>query len=121
MNKKEKIALIGYFDENVIFVNTDDECSVPHVHIEDGSDIDTCVRLETNEYCNEHSYLLYLMPPKMCKMFNDFMHQPCPSPKYRNNYEFAVEMWNMNNPQSYVQIKEDENGNIIMPNYSKIN
>ena len=29
-------------------------------------------------------------------------------------------MWNANNSNSYVQITEDENGDIIMPNYDFI-
>ena len=33
---------------------------------------------------------------------------------------FAVEMWNANNSDSYVQIRENELGEIIMPDYSII-
>ena len=48
------------------------------------------------------------------------MRQPCRSPKFRNNYEFAVEMWNANNSESYVQIREDKDGNLLQPDYKMI-
>lgn len=60
------------------------------------------------------------MNAKMCRAFAEFMEQPCRSPRYKNNYELAVEMWNLNNSDTYIQIKEDSNGNVIMPNYRKI-
>ena len=48
------------------------------------------------------------------------MRQPSRNVHYRNNYEHAVNLWNDNNFDSYIQIKEDEEGNIIMPNYTHI-
>jgi hypothetical protein len=32
----------------------------------------------------------------------------------------AINLWNDNNSESYIQIKEDENGNIIVPDYTQL-
>ena len=37
-------------------------------------------------------------------MFNNFMHQPSRNIHYRNNYEYAVNLWNDNNSDSYIYI-----------------
>ena len=124
MNSLDEMARVGIMDNIFdIIVYTDDKGYIPHVHIIDtatrGEDFDCCVQLERNQYFT-HGRHQDEFNSKQCKLFNEFMLQPCRSPKYRNNYEFAVEMWNVNNSESYVQIKEDENGNIIQPDYSTI-
>ena len=48
------------------------------------------------------------------------MRQPSRNVHYRNNYEHAVNLWNDNNSEAYIQIKEDEDGNIIMSDYKHI-
>lgn len=120
----DEMARVGVMGNTLdVVVYTDDMGYVPHVHIIDtatrGCDFDCCVQLEHNQYFT-HGTHQDTFNSRMCKQFNDFMHQPCRSPKYRNNYEFAVEMWNANNSNSYVQIQEDNEGNIIQPNYSTI-
>ena len=129
INEREKMRLdemarVGIMLNNLdVVVYTDDKGYIPHVHILDrdtnGRDFDCCVRLETNRYFS-HGKHLDTFNAKQCTEFNDFMKQPCRSLKYRNNYEFAVEMWNANNSDSYVQIRENELGEIIMPDYSII-
>lgn len=120
----DEMARVGVMN-NVfdVIVYTDDMGYIPHVHIIDnatrGEDFDCCVQLKTNQYFS-HGNHQDIFNSKQCKLFDDFMKQPCRSPKYRNNYEFAVEMWNANNSDSYIQIIEDENGDIIQPNYSVI-
>ena len=92
----DEMARVGVMLNNLdVVVYTDDKGYVPHVHLDTFNN-------------------------KQCREFNDFMKQPCRSPKYRNNYEFAVDMWNLNNSDSYVQIREDKDGNMIMPDYSTI-
>lgn len=122
-----EMARVGFLDNKAkyeVYVRTNDAGFIPHVHIWDsatcGEEFDCCVKLETNEYFF-HGHHTDRMNSKMCKAFAEFMEQPCRSPKYKNNYELAVEMWNLNNSDTYVQIKEDSNGNIIMPNYRNIN
>lgn len=118
-----EIARVGYMEHNQyeIYIHTDDQGIIPHFHVRDastmGSQFETCVKLDTNEYFLHGKYKNKLNH-KDEKMLYDFMKQPCRSPKYKNNYEFAVEMWNLNNASSYVQVKEDENGNVIIPNYA---
>ena len=120
----DEMARVGVMENTYdVIVYTDDMGYIPHVHIIDtstrGKEFDCCVKLETNEYF-VHGKHLDTFNSKQCKLFDNFMKQPCRSPKYRNNYEFAVEMWNANNSNSYVQIIEDELGNIIQPDYSTI-
>lgn len=122
-----EMARVGFLDNKAkyeVYVRTNDAGFIPHVHIWDsatcGEEFDCCVKLETNEYFF-HGHHTDRMNSKMCKAFAEFMEQPCRSPKYKNNYELAVEMWNLNNSDTYDQIKEDSNGNIIMPNYRNIN
>lgn len=128
----ENIARIGYMGKNdkyEIYVCTDDEHCKPHFHIRDvltkGVNIEVCVCLERGTYLfhkrkgyNTSRY--DILDHVERKMLLEFMKQPCRSPKYRNNYEFAVEMWNLNNSDTYVQIRENELGEIIMPDYSTI-
>lgn len=121
-----EMARVGFMDnkaEYEVYVRTSDPGFIPHVHIWDsathGQDFDCCIKLETNEYF-PHGHHTSKMNGAMRKAFANFMEQPCRSPKYKNNYELAVEMWNLNNSSAYVQIREDENGNIIMPDYRTI-
>lgn len=120
----DEMARVGFLgNEYDVLVHTDDRGFIPHVHVIDrntnGRDFDCCIQLETNRYFT-HGRHVDELNSKGCKMFNDFMNQPCRSPKYSNNYEFAVEMWNTNNSSSYVQVKEDEDGNVIVPDYRTI-
>ena len=84
-----------------------------------GQEFDTCVMLETNKYFLHNGHV-DKMNSKMCKAFDDFMRQPSRNVHYRNNYEHAVNLWNDNNSEAYIQIKEDEDGNIIMSDYKHI-
>lgn len=121
LNEMARVGIMNNIYDVIVY--TDDRGYIPHVHIIDrttkGEEFNCCVRLEANRYFKHGSHQDEFNSSQ-CKLFNDFMHQPCRSPKYRNNYEFAVEMWNANNSNSYVQITEDENGDIIMPNYDFI-
>lgn len=123
LDEMARVGFIGKKAEFEVYIRTNDSGYIPHVHIWDsatnGDEFDCCVKLETNEYF-PHGHHIDKMNKKMCKAFNDFMRQPCRSPKYKNNYELAVEMWNLNNSSSYVQITEDEEGNTIIPNYDTI-
>ena len=118
------VARVGIFDNNYdILVCTDDTGYIPHVHIIDrgtkGNEFDCCVQLGTNAYFS-HGKHKDVMPTKMRQDFYNFMCQPSRNVHYRNNYEAAVNLWNDNNSSSYVQIKEDKNGNIIVPDYRTI-
>lgn len=121
LNEMARVGIMNNVYDVIVY--TDDRGYIPHVHIIDrttkGEEFNCCVRLEVNRYFKHGSHQDEFNS-RQCKLFNDFMHQPCRSPKYRNNYEFAVEMWNANNSNSHVQITEDENGDIIMPNYDII-
>lgn len=118
------VARVGFIGEDFdVIIYTDDVEIIPHIHIIDrgtgGKEFNSCVMLERSQYFT-HGVHTDVFNSKQMKDFNEFMNQPCRSPKYRNNYEFAVEMWNANNSSSYVQIAEDKNGNVIVPDYTDI-
>lgn len=120
LNEMARVGFMGNFD---VIVNTDDMGYIPHVHVVDkatrGGQFDTCIRLDTNAYFL-HGGHKDTLNSKQRKMFNDFMHQPSRNVHYRNNYEQAVNLWNDNNSDSYIQIEEDSYGNIIIPDYREI-
>ena len=120
----DEMARVSKFLDNYdIVIRTDDPGYIPHVHIIDlptrGRDFDCCVQLETNKYF-QHGTHQDIMPAKWCKEFYDIMCQPHRNIHVRNVYEYAVNLWNDNNSSSYVQIKEDANGNVIVPDYRHI-
>jgi hypothetical protein len=53
----------------------------------------------------------------MAKQFADFMESTPQNPRYQNNYELSVDMWNLNNSIEEVVPQYDSNGRIIMPDY----
>lgn len=119
-----EMARVGILDNKYdVLVYTDDMGLIPHIHIIDkgtnGQEFNCCVQLETNKYF-QHGIHQDVLNSKGRKLLNDFMRQPCRNPKFKNNYEFAVDMWNANNSSTYVQIREDSQGNIIMPDYTEI-
>jgi hypothetical protein len=119
----EDISRIGKFGNCTAVVYTDDPSYIPHIHVIDsnsyGNDLDVCIRLDKPEYFayGKHQDTFN---SNQKKIFNDFMHEPSRNIHYRNNYEMAINLWNDNNSESYIQIKEDENGNIIVPDYTQL-
>lgn len=117
LNEMARVGLLGEYD---IVVHTDDRGFVPHFHIIDkatrGFEFDCCVKLETNEYFIHGGHDDVLDRNDRNRLYA-FMLEPHRNVHYRNNYEYAVNLWNDNNSSSYVQIKEDEEGNIIVPDY----
>lgn len=120
----DEMARVSKFSDNFdIVVLTDDHGYVPHVHIIDlptrGREFDCCVQLGTNRYF-QHGEHQDTMNTKMRKAFNKLMREPHRNVHYRNVYEYAVNLWNDNNSNSYVQIEEDDEGNVIVPDYTNI-
>ena len=118
-------ARIGFFGDKYEFeayVVTDDVCQIPHFHVRDALQmgiLDAPVRLDANQYI-QYGESTDKLQDYTLSLLADFMAQPCRSPHFINNYEFAVVMWNMNN-ETQLQIKIDKDGNIIIPEYSKTN
>ena len=119
------IARIGFFGDRYDFeayVVTDDVCQIPHFHVRDAlqmSILDAPVRLDANQYI-QHGNSTDVLGDYTLSLLADFMAQPCRSPRYQNNFEFAVFMWNLNN-ETQLQTGIDKDGNIIIPEYSKTN
>lgn len=118
-----EMARVGFMDNMDVVIYTDDPGYIPHVHVIDlgtrGYDFDACVMLEDNRYFT-HGKHTDVFNSKQRKCFNDFMHEPCRLPQFRNNYELAVSMWNLNNSDSYVIPKTNREGETIIPNYTTI-
>lgn len=113
---EKEIARIGYIDRFEIYICTDDEERIPHVHIKDGKR-NISIKLERNEYIF-HNGGKDKLSEDDCILFNRFMISPCKNKRYSTNYEYAVEMWNSNN--SNILIEFNSSGGIIIPNYNKI-
>ena len=119
------IARIGFFGDRYDFeayVVTDDVCQIPHFHVRDVLQmgiLDAPVRLDANQYIH-HGNSTDVLRDYTLSLLADFMSQPCRSPRYQNNFEFAVSMWNLNN-ETQLQTGIDKDGNIIIPEYSKTN
>ena len=116
---------IGFFGDKYEFeayVVTDDVCQIPHFHVRDALQmgiLDAPVRLDANQYI-QYGESTDKLQDYTLSLLADFMAQPCRSPHFINNYEFAVVMWNMNN-ETQLQIKIDKDGNVIIPDYNKTN
>lgn len=124
-HERANIARIGFFGnwQYEVFVVTDDEIQIPHFHI----------RVLGNEVAVNFSENVYLphdgkldgnhFPDKMredlAKGLADFMAQPCRSPKFESNYEFAACMWNMQNDVQF-KCDTDSKGNIVIPDYAHL-
>ena len=117
----DEMARVGFINgQYEVYVWTDDAGYIPHVHVRDantkGKEFETCVMLEDNQYFLHGSYT-DTMNSAMRKAFYNFMKSPCKNLKYQNNYELAVEMWNLNNSNKDVTPQYDEYGHIIVPDY----
>ena len=118
-------ARIGFFGDKYEFeayVVTDDVCQIPHFHVRDALQmgiLNAPVRLDANQYI-QHGESMDELQNYTLSLLADFMSQPCRSPRFISNYEFAVTMWNMNN-ETQLQIKIDKDGKVIIPEYNMTN
>ena len=119
---KARIGFFGHRYEFEVYVVTDDEGQVPHIHIRDSTNLinglNTSVELYAARYLF-HNGSNDRMEISVCEALEDFMNEPCRHPQFVNNYEFAVTMWECNN-STQCSIKLDENNKIVVPNYKNI-
>lgn len=120
----DEMARIGFIGGNLeVYVWTDDAGRIPHVHVRDsnsqGQEFETCVRLDRPEYFL-HGRYANKMNHRQKKAFADFMRAKPTKAHYDTNYEFAVEMWNVNNSDVDVMKRYDQNGNVHIPDYEKL-
>lgn len=120
----DEMARVAEFGDHYdILVYMDDMGKIPHVHVVDkatrGMDFDCCVQLLRPQYF-QHGHHIDTMPTRMCKEFNNIMHQPHRNPRFQNVYEYAADLWNNNNSDTYVQVQTDNEGNVIVPDYRHI-
>lgn len=119
-----EMARVGFINgEYEIFVYTDDEGHVPHIHIRDnatkGHQFETCVELKNNRYFF-HGECKDTMSIDMINAFAEFMESIPRNTNCQNNYELSVVIWNLNNSTYEVIPQYDSGGRIIMPNYRTI-
>ena len=126
----EEIARIGYFGENdeyEIYVKTDDEETIPHFHIRDtetkGERFETCVCFETNRYCL-HGIYKDVLTSEQQALLKDYMESLSLYKLYSlplvRNYEWAADMWNLNNEATQVALHYDSGDDVIIPDYDKM-
>lgn len=124
-HERANIARIGFFGnwQYEVFVVTDDEIQIPHIHIRAlGNEV--AVRLSENVFLPHGSeFDENHFPDKVREELEEdlagFMAQPCRSPKFVNNYEFAVCMWNTQNDVQF-KCETDGKGNIVIPDYARL-
>ena len=125
MAKFWDIARVGFFGDKYefeVYVVTDDECQIPHFHVRDAlrmGILDAPVRLDNNQYIH-HGKSKDKLQDYTLLLLADFMRQPCRNPHFENNYEFAVDMWNMNNAKEYRLHYYKGGKTIIIPNYTRM-
>ena len=126
MEQRERrdIARIGFFgrvSEYAVYVQTDDECQIPHFHVRNiYTEADTTICLLSNSYCKHPNKDNCKVRGYVLEQLYAFMTEPCRSPRYADNYEFVVTMWNLNN-QSSCTLNKDEDGFSIIPDYRSMN
>ena len=127
----ENIARIGYLgdnDEYELFVETDDEETTPHFHIRDvetkGERFETCVCFGANRYCLHGTYKDVLTSEQQA-LLKEYMESLSRYKLYSfplmRNYEWAAEMWNLNNEATQVPLSYDSGDDVIIPDYDKMN
>lgn len=119
-----EMARVGFINGQFeVYVHTDDGGHTPHVHVRDkatrGCQFETCIELKRNWYFLHGKYK-DMMSGDMAKEFAEFMESKSSNPKYQNNYELSVDMWNLNNSKEEITPQYDNEGRIIMPNYRTI-
>lgn len=123
-SRLDEMARVGFMEGGYeVYVCTDDPGCIPHVHVRDesthGDNFETCIQLNTNRYFL-HGHYKDTLNSQQRKDFAKFMESPSRNPKYRNNYEYAVDMWNDNNSSTSVTVATLENGDIIIPDYRNL-
>ena len=107
-----------------IYIHTDDPGNIPHIHLRDystrGHEFETCISLVSAEYFLHGKYS-DKMNNSLAKTFDNFMRAPSRNKKYNTNFEYAIDMWNDNNSSTNIEAQFDDNGNIIIPDYTNIN
>ena len=127
----ENIARIGYFGDNdkyEMYVKTDDEETTPHFHIRDtetkGGKFETCVCFETNRYCLHGEYKDVLTPEQQA-LLKEYMESLSLYKLYAlplmRIYEWAADMWNINNEATQVSLRYDSGDDVIIPDYDNMN
>ena len=125
------VAKIGQVDDMVIWVWENDPCcNVPCVHIVDektgGNKLNVCVKLEEASYLKSPYLKFYPewdltgeLTEAQQNSFDNFMRQPHKTGIFATHYEYAVLLWDDNN-QGEMELKRNDQGEIIIPNYKKI-
>lgn len=115
-----RIAFFGRAREYEVYVRTDDESQEPHFHVRDiYTEADTAICLQSNRYCKPSNGENNTFKYDFWELLFAFMEEPSRSPRYADNYEFAVTMWNLNNLSSCT-LNKDKDGYSIIPEYRSI-
>lgn len=119
------IARIGFIDDvfEVVVYTDDVACGTPHVHVVDrdthGDYFNSSISLKEPKYYNpnvlHHKQYSHKLNDKLKAEFNSFMMDFCKNSRFKNNYEYAISMWNDNNSGSG-KMKED----VFVPDYTKL-
>ena len=108
LHERCDMARIGFFGSGRMYeayIRTDDECQVSHFHIRNiYTEADTPILLQSNRYCPHSHHDCKVLSDTELQQLAYFMEEPCRSPRFENNYQYAAELWNMNNEKGCLAI-----------------
>lgn len=116
-----EMARIGYVDDYELYVNTNDAGNIPHFHLRDGKDWDkfhTCICIEKPIYFL-HGSKQDKCNAKLKKQLNEFVREIDPDLHFPY-YETIIFEWNRNNSTKKINVNRDEDGNMIIPDYTQL-
>lgn len=102
-----------------VYVYNRDDGNIPHMHII-SDNFESCVMLEKASYFL-HKKRHKLMTNRAINAFYEFMkakNRGASIMGYVSNYLFAVMSWNNSSNRNDVKVVKDNDGKIIVPNYS---
>ena len=94
------MSRIGQLGEYDVVIYTDDEVSIPHLHVIDsktkGGRFNVALQLKDLSICNHAGCNNHLDHELLAEILT-FMDAKCSNAHYSSNYECAVSLWEDNN------------------------
>ena len=104
VNKTNGRVRIGITEDHEIFVVTDDAIQTPHFHVWDRTqlcDLQVCFAMESATL-KPHGGAERMLDEERLDRVSTFLLAPCGNNRFQTNWEYALCMWNDNNPQTPV-------------------
>ena len=126
-HRVEDMAHVGYIDNNEfeVCLYSKEGKHIPHFHVRDktteGQKFETCIKISENRYFHHGSYDDRLNSGQRTALMEFLKSKPVGKyNKYDTYYELIAATWEFMNPNSSIELNQDEEGNIIIPDYTEI-